>query len=209
MASSRTEKTVASTWKLPAVSVSRTVPAVDTEIVPVFQGENRKIIVPSKAKYAEVLRKFAKDDAFQARHGSVQFVRFAGKRGARNVAFVGLGKEADLNPEKLRQAAAAVWARLAAEKVPSAAVGIEGSLAHPTHSRAFLEGLLLNAYSFNKYKKAGEAAEPISRIVLVSADRAVMGHLQEESKRALAVAEAVNITRDWSNEPSNFGTPDF
>ena len=209
MASSRTEKTVASTWKLPAVTVSRTVPAVDTEIVLVLQGENRKIIVPSKAKYADLLRKFAKGDAFQARHGAVQFMRFSGKRGARNVAFLGMGKSADLTPEKARQAAAAAWAKLAAEKVSSAAVSMDGVLAHAAHARAFLEGMLLNAYSFNKYKKAAEPSVALSKLVLVSADRAVMGHLQDEARRALAVAEAVNITRDWSNEPSNFGTPDF
>jgi leucyl aminopeptidase len=209
MASSRTEKTVANTWKLPAVAVARSVPAVDTEIVPVFQGENRKIIIPAGSKYSELLSKFGKGDAFQARHGAVQMVRFAGTGAAENVAFLGMGKSGELNSEKIRQAAAMAWAKLAAEKVSSAAVVVEGMLAQPAHARAFLEGMLLNAYSFNKYKKGAESGISLSKLVLVSSDSTVVSHLNEESKRALAVAEAVNITRDWSNEPSNFGTPEY
>jgi leucyl aminopeptidase len=209
MASSRTEKTVATTWKLPALSVSRSIPAVDTEIVPVFQGENRKIIISNGSKYSELLSKFGKGEAFQARHGAVQLVRFGGVGAAESVVFLGMGKAAELSVEKIRQAAGTLWSKLVAEKVSTAAVMIEGMLSQPANARAFLEGMLLNAYSFNKYKKGSESGLPVTKLVLVSSDTTVASHLNEESKRALAVAEAVNISRDWSNEPSNFGTPEY
>jgi leucyl aminopeptidase len=155
------------------------------------------------------LSKLSHGDVFQGRHGSLQFVRFAGAGSAQSVVFLGLGKAAELTPEKTRQASAILHAKLVAEKVATVAVKVEGAWSATGHLRAFLEGIVLSGYSFTKYKKTSEGFSGLSKVVFVSSDRTVLSHLGTEIARALAVAEAVNVTRDWSNEPSNYGTPDY
>ncbi|MBU6376025.1 MAG: leucyl aminopeptidase [Bdellovibrionales bacterium] len=209
MASTQSPKTLATTWKLPVIEARQTAPAVDSEVVLVFQGENKKISVPARSKYSSLLEKFSKVDAFSARHGSVQMVRFAGLGSAQNVLLLGLGKSSELTHEKARLAASFLWSKLSAEKVQSASIVMEGAMTQPALIRGFLEGFLLNAYSFNKYKKSAEQTAGLSKLYLIGSDRALVARLSSEAERALAVAEAVNITRDWSNEPSNFGTPEY
>ncbi|NDD92361.1 hypothetical protein EBZ37_09780, partial [bacterium] len=196
MASNRSQKSSASTWKLPSVEARQAAPSVDTEVVPVFQGENRKISLPAKSKYSSLLEKFSKGEAFSARHGSLQMVRFAGVGSAQNVVFLGLGKSSELTAEKARLAAAMLWSKLSAEKVTSVSISMEAGLTQPALVRGFLEGLLLNAYSFNKYKQGADQSVGLSKIYLVSSDRALVSRLSAEAERSLAVAEAVNITRD-------------
>src|SRR3712207_6508482 len=75
---------------------------VDTEVVAVFQDSGKKAI-PPKRPYSEAVDRLRRDEVFNARTGSVQFLRFAGK-GAENALLVGLGPVADLTEEKARQA---------------------------------------------------------------------------------------------------------
>jgi len=212
MATARSSQSASLNSSLPLVEARPAAPAVDTDLVLVFQGESKKAQVPDGSKYAELLSKFSEGDVFQARHGSMQVVRFAGQGSAKNVVFLGLGKAAELTEEKLRQAAAMLWSKLAAEKFESAAMAFDASLSQVSHIRAILEGMLLSAYSFNKYKTGPEQSAKstgLKKLFLISADRSVRSHLAQEATRALAVAECVNITRDWSNEPSNVGTPEY
>ncbi len=209
MASGTARKTVNTAAKALIIEARRALPSVDTEVVPVFQGENRKLMLPEGARYRDLLARFLKEESFSARHGSFQMMRFAGIAPSKNVLFVGMGKVADLTPEKARVVAGLLWSRLAAEKVETASLVVEGLLSQVPHGRAFLEGLALSSYAFNKYKNLAEAPFMPARLILVSEDRSVLSHLADEAHRAMAVAEAVNITRDWSNEPSNHGTPEY
>ena len=40
-------------------------------------------------------------------------------------------------------------------------------------------------------------------------ERALKTQLDRELPKVLAIGRAVQVTRDWSNEPSNYGTPEF
>lgn len=78
--------------------------------------------------------------------------------------------------------------------------------------RAFAEGLVLGAYQFVKHKSGGAskgAYSGPSRLVFIVAGKAEKSRLEAELRLVRAIAVAVNVTRDWSNEPSNIGTPEF
>jgi leucyl aminopeptidase len=198
---------------------------VDTDIVAVFQDAGKKGI-PPKGKYAQVVERLRKGESFAARHGSVQFVRFGGKGPAENVVFAGMGSAADLTEERVRVAGGHVWSRLMAEKCRNAVVhvdsiiearGIRADLSPNQLARAFAESFMLAAYQFLKHKSSsrggaaavrGEYRGP-ERVTFYTADKALKAALDLELTRVTAMGDAINVTRDWSNEPSNIGTPEF
>jgi leucyl aminopeptidase len=120
------------------------------------------------------------------------------------VAIVSSGKKEKLNPDAFRQAGGGLarWllksgARAAdLDLTPLLNAEISGALP------AFLEGILLGAFQFNRYKKAED--EPAAIIIFLhnpAPDTAVL------LARILAITSAVNLSRDWAHEPANIINP--
>jgi leucyl aminopeptidase len=193
---------------------------VDTDVLPVFQDSGKKPI-PPRAGYAPLVERLRKSDAFAARLGNTQYIRFAGKGLAENVLFIGMGGAADLTEERVRQAGGHTWAKLLAEKSKIAVIhvsalhearGLKPELATLRIVRAFAEGLALSAYQFIKYKSKSPARDEYAgptKIVFATSDKALKAQIEPELERVRAIARAVRVTRDWSNEPSNHGTPEY
>ncbi len=205
------------TWKLPSLESRASFTGADAEVVALFQDAGKKAAA-IKGSYSGLVDRLRKSEAFVARTGSVQFVRFGGHGDAESVLFVGFGQAEELTEEKARQAAGNVWAKLCVEKSRQAVVdvdslrgarGIKSGLTHLRLARVFAEGLVLGAYSFEKYKKTQETYHGPESLVFVSRDKGLVQKIAKELEQVSAAAEAVNITRDWSNEPSNEGTPEY
>jgi leucyl aminopeptidase len=143
---------------------------------------------------------------------------------AESVAFIGLGAAAELSEEKARKAAGSLWQKLVAEKVSSAAIqldslfearevsrGVQGAPIRV--ARAFAEGLVLGAYQFNKHRSRASLGDDTysgpSKFVFIVREKAFRAEFELELTQVAAMAEAVTVTRDWSNEPSNHGTPEY
>jgi leucyl aminopeptidase len=196
--------------------------AVDCDVVAIFQDNGKKAIAPTgpnAAHYAAMILKFRKSEAFAARAGAVQFVRFGGVGLAESVAFVGTGSSSELTEEGARKAGGAVWSKLCAEKISTAAIHIDtlfevrGVGPAPIRiARAFAEGLILGAYQFNKHRsKASLPTDPYagpSKLVFVVREKSFRQEFEAELAQIASVGQAVTVTRDWSNEPSNHGTPE-
>lgn len=191
---------------------STTPSSSDTEIVVVFQDEGKKVS-PPKGRYKELVERLRKSSSFKGATGSVEFLRFNGV-GVENVMFVGAGKLEDAKPETFRRAGAAAWAMirdgrageatLISESILSAKGGGFGWL------RAFLEGMALAAYRFDRHQTQVEADSNSPVVVHVRApESGKKSKVSEAADYASAVGESVALTRDWSNEPSNIGTPEF
>ncbi|MGK5089230.1 leucyl aminopeptidase [Bdellovibrionota bacterium FG-2] len=197
------------------------------EAVFVFQDSAKKG-VPPKGHYQALGERLRKEEVFSAALGSVEFVRFGGSDAVSNAVFVGLGQPSELTLEKLRSAGGSLWAKLKSAKMESVSIcldmlldakGVSSELS-PTHlSRALAEGLVLGAYQFLKHKSkqaksdSGGSESLIStgpsRFVFVTHNKKLKSELEKEFSDVSSVAQSVNLTRDWSNEPSNFGTPEF
>ncbi|MEO5969980.1 MAG: leucyl aminopeptidase [Bdellovibrionia bacterium] len=205
---------------------------IDTNICAVFQDSAKKAISP-KGAYSPAVEKLRKAGAFDAKHGAIQFLRFfdsGSSKVADNALLIGMGPSAELTEEKSRLAGGTVWAKLNAEKCKEVSVEVDSFVAasgikeadRARLMRAFAEGLVLSAYQFNKYKTKSEAKSEgklglksekgnnppgPSQIVFVTQDKNLKSQLELELIQVTAIGEAVGVTRDWSNEPSNYGTP--
>lgn len=246
-------------WKLPTFEVRTSSGPVDTDLIAVFQDSAKKPVLPT-GTYSGTVDRFRASEAFTARVGAVQFLRFGGKGAAENAVLVGLGQAAELTEEKARSAGGYAWHKMVAEKAGSVAVHVDSLLAGSGQSlgdvldsdaglgspsadrdvagapadplrliRAFAEGLVLSAYQFTKYKsKPGvDSTTPTARskkaalkatakntsgperLIFVAADASFVSRLNEVLPEVAATAAAMNIARDWSNEPSNLGTPEY
>lgn len=101
-------------------------------------------------------------------------------------------KESDLL-EKMRREGAAVWKKMKAEE--QHLIGISNLTNHPALSLACAEGVLLNSYSFTKYKTQNKKDHPLQ---LFLSDKAVTQPQVEELDN---LCKSVFLTRDLVNEP--------
>lgn len=188
----------------------------DIDVIFVVQDAGKKPIPPS-GPYGGSVEKFRKGGSFSAKLGQVAVVSFGGKGSATHAAYVGLGVASELTAEKVRQAGGYLLSRLIAEKTSTAQILVDsllhlkGASGTGEFPSAFAEGYALGAYKFDKYKKDNKPTEPVgpAKVVFVSKDKSTKSGLAEVLRDALITAECVSITRDWSNEPANYGTPEY
>ncbi|MEK6579399.1 MAG: leucyl aminopeptidase [Bdellovibrionota bacterium] len=188
----------------------------DLDIVAVYQDSGKKPI-PPKGRYAGLVEKFKKNEAFQGAIGNAQFVRFSGKS-SENTLLVGMGLTTELTEEKIRQAGGFAFARLRAEKCRNLVVhvdtlvearGLKSEMSPARMARAFAEGLVFPAYQFDSFKSKKSETPLLAQITFLTAEKNIKAHLDAELLRVSVEAEAMWVTRDWSNTPSNYGTPEF
>jgi leucyl aminopeptidase len=132
-----------------------------------------------------------------------------------NLIVAGLGSKKNFVGEKARQTGAAVYAKMAAEKVARLGIDVDlllksaGKPQVETLLCAFLEGLYLASYTFDKYKTGQKSKSKWTEIQLVSTQSKNKGWLEELAAKVLITIDSVFTTRDFSNEPSNYGTPQY
>jgi len=201
--------------RIPQLDSKTTAISADSDLIFVFQDGAKKP-VPPKGPYSGLISKFRQAGGFEARAGSTQFVAFSGKGKAKHVLFVGLGVSGDLTHEKARQAGSYALSKFLGEKTKSVNVQVDSlfegkNLKDPmSFLRAFGEGMVLSAYKFDRYKadSKDEVIGP-SKVSYVSKNKTMHSALSGLAKDLMNVAECVNITRDWSNEPCNTGIPEY
>ena len=195
---------------------------LDTDIVAVFQDSGKKAI-PPRGKYQKTVERLRKNGSFSGAHGSVQFIRFGGEENAENVLFIGMGGMGDFSAEKIRKAGAYAAAKLKSEKcglcqLDTGSLSDLGAaeLTPGVRIRAFSEGFALSLYQFDKYRSHsvkdsanGAGGTAHLKLVLSIADKKAKAEMQKEINQINSLASAIALTRDWSNEPSNYGTPEY
>ena len=118
----------------------------------------------------------------------------------RRYVVVGMGARGELDAERARVAGALAQARareLGARSVAWSAPGEE-----PEVVGALVEGTLLGAYRFDRYREAGDEDAPLERLFVCS-----KGDHAETVTVARVLAEAQNAARDLQNTPANDMTP--
>jgi leucyl aminopeptidase len=201
---------------LPRFEAKATTQKSDIDVIFVVQDAGKKPIAP-QGPYRASVEKFRKNGAFVGKQGQITVIPFGGKGKSANAAFVGLGPLTELTAEKVRQAGGHTLTRLVAEKSSSAQILFDTLLDLKSLSDtdlfpgAFAEGYALAAYKFDKYKIDSKPKDIVgpAKVTFVSKAKSMKTALAAALKDALVVAECVSVTRDWSNEPANFGTPEY
>jgi leucyl aminopeptidase len=155
-----------------------------------------------------------KSETFTGSAKSVFFVRGSYIEN-KNLIAIGLGNKKEFTPEKARQTGAVVSSKLLSERVKNFGIDVDALLESATKAEceplliALLEGIYLAQYSFDKYKSSKNGHSKLTTIQLVSEDRKNEAWLKKVAHEALVTVDCIYVTRDFSNEPSNFGTPEF
>ncbi len=132
-----------------------------------------------------------------------------------NLIVAGLGNKKTFSAEKARQTGAMVYRKLEAEKAKSFGVDVDALLKVATKAqvtdilKGFFEGLYLASYTFDKYKATAGKGFKLESTSLISEDKKNHAWLNQIAEETLITVDCVFTTRDYSNEPSNFGTPEY
>ena len=130
----------------------------------------------------------------------------------KRILLVGLGKQADLNTEKIRRAFGSVGRKVKELKLRSVTVqSFESNVAGVTlraSSQAMVEGIVLSQYRMDRYKTGEQAKTPVlEKLILVKEDRKGLGDVKKGIENGGVLAWATGLARDLGNMPGNDLTP--
>ena len=198
-------------WKLPELDV-RAVAHVDADLIFVSQDANQKLN-PPLGIYATQVKRFKQGGTLRTEFKSTDLFCFSGKKGATHLLVVGFGLPDQVTEEKMRILGALSYAKLSQEKIRSVRIQIDTfgdklkESACPLMA-AFAEGLVLSSYQYPKYFTKKKKPFHL-KVSFSSRNQENLEWLKKEIPDLLVIGEAVNCVRDWGNEPSNIGTPEF
>lgn len=140
----------------------------------------------------------------------VTVFRELGYLGYRHVVIVGLGNSSEINPEKIRRAAAAAYDALKNLKVSEAALHFDGITTSMTQApgfmKAFIEGLHLANYSFEELKSKKQD-KPFAPNLHVICQNSKDKKLKDAFETATVLSQCVNFSRTLGDSPGNLMTP--
>ncbi len=122
----------------------------------------------------------------------------------RRVAVVSLGSGPVTKADSFRQAGGGLARWLKRNRAGQVSIDLQKANFSEAQGafEALIEGLYLGAFSFDRYKeKANE--QPDIQVLLHNPQNTTQASLQ----KARALAEAVNLSRDWAHEPANVINP--
>ena len=122
--------------------------------------------------------------------------------GLSRVVAAGLGKEGELTPRRVEEAAGTLAAHFSREAVAAiAADGLDGA-----HAAAAALGAVLRAYRFDVYrtKQKAEDKPKLAALTVLTGERAAAEAAWPAQR---AIAHGVFVTRDLVSEPANILTP--
>ncbi len=128
------------------------------------------------------------------------------KSGSQMIVLISLGKSQEIIPDTYRQAGglAGKWLRGSGASEVDFEVSPQDFAAAPDTLQAFLEGILLGAYRFTRYKKDLPADRLMKVYLRADGDSSA---LKRMVARIETVVTAVYLARDWSHEPANIINP--
>lgn len=150
----------------------------------------------------------------RGKSGELTLIHTMGRIPAARVLVAGLGKQKDFDIDAVRNLAANVVRYLRKPGIASVATLVHGAgiggLDPGACAQALVEGAMLGDYRFLRHKGTGTKEEDrgeIASLALVERDGSRVALLGAAAERGRVLAEATNLARDLSNEPSNHLTP--
>jgi leucyl aminopeptidase len=183
----------------------------DLLIVPVFDTEPIADVLPAvdAATNGEARRAMAAGE-FKGRQGEFFLTPSAPEGGwkAARIALAGAGKREDFDLERLRKVATAAALVARGRRMPRVAFLVRGSMPVAEGVQAVVEGLILAAFSVDRYKTGERFGPPATDLLVVAdSDGASQAALDAAVQRGIVLGESSNLARELANEPSNLLTP--
>ena len=144
---------------------------------------------------------------FKGEHKQTALLYTRGAITAPRIALVGLGKNEDLDPEKVRQATGKVVQELRDLGLKTLTIPLPPETPQEI-AQAVAEASRLALYQFNQHKTQGlDKVKTLDAITLLVADEATKSLVEGGVAVGDAIANGTNLARDLSNQPPNHLTP--
>jgi leucyl aminopeptidase len=186
------------------------VPVFEEDLAPRPSGALAEL----DARLGGHLARAARQERFQGKPDQELALHTLGRLPAARLLLLGMGPRASAalfgaGLEPLRVAAGKAARAAVKGGAGSLAVALPGAISAAGAARAALEGALLGAYRFGKYKtKKEDDVAPLARVILAFPDGAAASpEVGEACRLAEAVAAAVAFARDLVNEAPMHCTP--
>ncbi len=150
-------------------------------------------------------------EGFDGKFGKMYLLPTYGKIAAEKVLLVGLGKNKDFTPNRLRELSAKIIKKCRkmgnAKKVISVLHGAGiGGYDPEVCARMIAEGTLIGSYSFDKYKTE-KSSKKVDELVIVDMVEENCKKAKAGIKKGKIIGTALNFARDLSNEQPAYATP--
>ena len=150
-------------------------------------------------------------EGFDGKFGKMYLLPTYGKIAAEKVLLVGLGKNKDFTPNRLRELSAKIIKKCRkmgnARKVISVLHGAGiGGYDPEICARMITEGTLIGSYSFDKYKTE-KSTKKVDELVIVDMVEENCKKAKAGIKKGKIIGSAMNFARDLSNEQPAYATP--
>ena len=151
---------------------------------------------------------------FRGRLAETLLIHNSDPSGPARILLAGLGKQADLTADRLRQVAGAAVVLLKQRNITRACVSQENLPGRKTtpamQAQAITEGILLADYRYNRYlNNDQDTAKPLEQMILLAADPKTVTMLSQGVDTAAAICAGVHLARDLVNAPGNLKSPEF
>ncbi len=172
------------------IKVVQEAKSIESDILVINKFEEENTTNDLANKYA------VEQDNFKGKFGETYLLPTYGQEIYKKVLVLGLGKRAEFNPNKMREAVAKAIKKcmqMEAKKVSFSLDGIEFD-----YSEQFAMGAYIADYAFDKYKSEKKDNKVQEVYVQANADLV---------KKAEKIAAAMAFARNLANEPAQFATP--
>jgi leucyl aminopeptidase len=185
-------------------------------VIPVFEESLAGKSVPAALQSADaalggLLLSSATREGFAGKSEESWTFHTHGKIRANQVVLLGLGARAKFDLEALRLAAGRAAKTASKARSEGIAFALPAGTSNEEGCKAAVEGLVLGAYRFDRYRTASSEAPQGSRLeevqLLLSAENRSSASIKRAVELGSKIAEATNWARNLVNEPAGVLTP--
>jgi leucyl aminopeptidase len=156
------------------------------------------------------LERLAVSREFNGKANTTRLIHTLGMLPAERLLLVGLGKKAELNDERLRQAAGNAVQALRSARVALFASALHLASASDTALEAVCEGTMLGSYNFDEYKtKDKDERFSFEGMTLLLPEGTTSGDASARVESTQAICLGVRLARDLVSHPGNVVTPRY
>ncbi|HET9723738.1 MAG TPA: leucyl aminopeptidase [Actinomycetota bacterium] len=180
---------------------------VDVLVLPVFEGPEPGPGV-NDVKGIDLMGLY-RDTALKGERGETLLVPNTGIDGlaARSILLVGVGKRAEAGVDAVRRAAGKVARQLSKRGSVATTLAQAGGRNAAGAVQAVVEGLILGAYRFDRYKSTKDDPPALERVTVLGPARWDARAAKAAIEQARIVSESATWARDLVNTPARDMTP--
>ena len=181
----------------------------DALVVMIYEGETAEegALKELDERTNGVVSEMLGTDEMRGKQGDMVFLYRPGNLRAKRLLLIGGGKREDINFETIRKIAGTATRFLRSKGVRTMATLRRSQLDLERSAQAVVEGALMGLFEPDMYKTEKKEERRVEELILVTTAEGAEEALARGAERGEIIAEAVNMARELSNEPSSTLTP--